>query len=179
MFTQGGAGVNIPVVPISQIGLSLAISTKVAVFIRFYGFIYKSCQIYVFFYVFYALLCVFMNKYPNSNLQAPIFEGAPVPSKIGIPLRLYAPYILNCHAAGVSVTEIYSELVAIGYLQKYPTFAQFVREKVLKKTAKKYSTKLKKPTVPEQDSNQPKVNLDDLMAQPSAITALIKRKNAT
>lgn len=69
----------------------------------------------------------------NFNLQAPIFQDAPVPPKIGIPLRLYDQYILKCLASGVSITEIFSQLQAIGYKQKYSTFAQFVSKKVLQK----------------------------------------------
>lgn len=115
----------------------------------------------------------------NFNLQAPIFQDAPVPPKIGIPLRLYDQYILKCLASGVSVTEIFAQLQAIGYLQKYSTFAQFVSKKVLQKVTRSVDSSYKKTGL---DINKPEVtkslkaDLSDLQASNPALTALLNRK---
>lgn len=116
----------------------------------------------------------------NFNLQAPIFEGAPTPPKIGIPLRLYDQYILKCLASGVSVTEIFSQLQAIGYKQKYSTFAQFVSKKVLQKGThqagsnyQKARAVINKPEAKSSyDSEVPssaRINVSDLMIKPVTI----------
>ena len=137
----------------------------------------------------------FENKTNVSfNLTPPMFPGAPIPPKIGIPLRLYNQYILKCLDSGVTVTEIYSQLKVIGYLHRYVTFAKYVSQEVrikitdktgviqelvrVDKFAVKSDDEIKefekqKPIHQNIKSNP---SMDDLMQQPAAIAALIKRK---
>lgn len=122
-----------------------------------------------------------MDKYMNFNLQPPIFQGLPIPPKVGIPLRLYEPYILNCIASGVPVNEIHSQLQAIGYLQKYSTFAQYVRQKVLLKRTRSVHHSLQKPELEIKNVEEMKEvegvkdRLNALLAPNKAIAALIDR----
>ena len=118
----------------------------------------------------------------NFNLQPPIFQGLPIPPKVGIPLRLYESYILNCIASGVPVNEIHSQLQAIGYLQKYSTFAQYVRKKVLLKHTSSVNHSLQKPELEIKKMEEMtevkgvKDRLNALLAPNSAITGLLARK---
>ena len=68
----------------------------------------------------------------NPGASPPIFKNEPFNKTVGIPLPLYDSYIRKALKNGMTVKQVHQELVTVGFLQRYETFAKYVRLKIKK-----------------------------------------------